>query len=364
MNFQQCRYVQAIAETGSFSQASKKLFVTQPNLSASIKDLEEELGVQLFVRSNTGARLTDDGNDFVKYAKRIIGELDLLESRYQQSFRKSFTVASHHYDFLSLPLTQVAQDFGDDYQEFHLIETTTKKILESVDNFESDLGIIYLDADNRHILEKSLANQDLTFTSLGEFPTRIFLRRGHPLADREVLRQKDLEGYPQVRFRQEKSGLHFDEDTLEVLDNQTIMYSNDRGTVMNLLTASDAYASGLGIVNSFIKEQIVLIPLADSPVHTLGYVTNNKRKSTPILEAFVERIKESLAESENSNWVSWAGFFWCWKSGRSCKLPLLFSLAFGEDLVSFITWVSLRKAHQAISLPQGQYLIRKNYDQP
>lgn len=70
---------------------------------------------------------------------------------------------------------------------------------------------------------------------------------------------------------------------------------------MNLLTASDAYASGLGIVNSFIKEQIVLIPLADSPVHTLGYVTNNKRKSTPILEAFVERIKESLAESENSN---------------------------------------------------------------
>ncbi|WP_019778263.1 LysR family transcriptional regulator, partial [Streptococcus sobrinus] len=179
MNFQQCRYAQAIAEMGSFSQAAKKLFVTQPNLSASIKDLEEELGVQLFVRSNTGARLTDDGNDFVKYAKRIIGELDLLESRYQHNFRKSFTVASHHYDFLSLPLTQVVQSFQADYQEFQLIETTTKKILESVDNFESDMGIIYLDSNNRHILEKSLANQDLSFTSLGEFPTQVFLRRGH-----------------------------------------------------------------------------------------------------------------------------------------------------------------------------------------
>ena len=301
MNFQQCRYAQAIAEMGSFSQAAKKLFVTQPNLSASIKDLEEELGVQLFVRSNTGARLTDDGNDFVKYAKRIIGELDLLESRYQHNFRKSFTVASHHYDFLSLPLTQVVQSFQADYQEFQLIETTTKKILESVDNFESDIGIIYLDSNNRHILEKSLANQDLSFTSLGEFPTQVFLRRGHPLADRQVLTQADLEGYPQVRCRQEKSGLHFDEDTLEVLDNQTIMYSNDRGTVMNLLTASDAYASGLGIVNGFIKEQIVLIPLADSPVHTLGYVTNNKRKNTPIMEAFIARVKESLAESETTN---------------------------------------------------------------
>ncbi|WP_165212371.1 LysR family transcriptional regulator [Streptococcus tangpeifui] len=300
MNFQQCRYVEAIAETGSFSQAAKKLYVTQPNLSASIKDLEAELGVQLFVRSNTGARLTDDGNDFIKYAKRIIGELDLLEKRYQQKFRKGFTVASHHYDFLFLPLTEIVQTFEADYQEFQLIETTTKKILRSVDKFESDLGIIYLDADNRPILEKSLVNQDLSFTSLGEFPTRIFLRKGHPLADRKVLTKADLEGYPQVRFRQEKSGLNFDEDTLEVLDNQTIMYSNDRGTVMNLLTASDAYASGLGIVNGFIKEQIVLIPLADSPVHTLGLVTNNKRKKTPIIEAFIERVKASLAESERN----------------------------------------------------------------
>ena len=81
MNFQQCRYVQTIAETGSFSKAAKKLFLTQPNLSASIRDLEEELGVQLFERSNTGAKLTDDGHDFLKYAKRILGELDLLEGR-------------------------------------------------------------------------------------------------------------------------------------------------------------------------------------------------------------------------------------------------------------------------------------------
>ena len=89
MNFQQCRYVQTIAETGSFSKAAKKLFLTQPNLSASIRDLEEELGVQLFERSNTGAKLTDDGHDFLKYAKRILGELDLLEGRYRKSFKKS-----------------------------------------------------------------------------------------------------------------------------------------------------------------------------------------------------------------------------------------------------------------------------------
>ena len=271
MNFQQCRYVQTIAETGSFSKAAKKLFLTQPNLSASIRDLEEELGVQLFERSNTGAKLTDDGHDFLKYAKRILGELDLLEGRYRKSFKKSFTVASHHYDFLSLPMAHIAQRFRSDYQEFQLIETTTRKILKSVESFESDLGIIYLDEDNDHILERSFQHMDLTFTPLGEF-----------------------EGYPQVRFRQESSGIHFDEDPLEVLPDQQVIYSNDRGSVMNLLCASDSYASGLGIVNSFIKDQIVLLPLKNSPKHTLGFVTNNKQKQSAIIQAFIEEIQDSL----------------------------------------------------------------------
>jgi DNA-binding transcriptional LysR family regulator len=296
MNFQQCRYVEVVARVGSFSQAAKELYMTQPNLSCSIKDLENELGVQLFTRSNTGARLTEDGHDFLKYAKRIIGELDLLQQRYHDEFKKSFTVASHHYDFLSSPLAKVAQEFKQDYQEFQTIETTTKKILDSVASFEADLGIIYLDDENEHILSSALQYHDLEFTSLGEFPTRVFLRRDHPLAHKSVISETDLKGYNQIRFRQEQSGLNFDEDALDIHDQQRILYSNDRGTVMNLLCATDAYASGLGIVNSFVKDQIVLIPLQNSPKHTLGYVTNRKKKLSDIGASFINEIKLSLEE--------------------------------------------------------------------
>lgn len=296
MNFQQCRYVEVVARVGSFSQAAKELYMTQPNLSCSIKDLENELGVQLFTRSNTGARLTEDGHDFLKYAKRIIGELDLLQQRYHDEFKKSFTVASHHYDFLSIPLAKVAQEFKQDYQEFQTIETTTKKILDSVASFEADLGIIYLDDENEHILTSALQYHDLEFTSLGEFPTRVFLRRDHPLAHKSVISETDLKGYNQIRFRQEHSGLNFDEDALDIHDQQRILYSNDRGTVMNLLCATDAYASGLGIVNSFVKDQIVLIPLQNSPKHTLGYVTNRKKKLSDIGASFINEIKLSLKE--------------------------------------------------------------------
>ncbi|WP_270314178.1 LysR family transcriptional regulator [Streptococcus infantarius] len=296
MNFQQCRYVEVVARVGSFSQAAKELYMTQPNLSCSIKDLENELGVQLFTRSNTGARLTEDGHDFLKYAKRIIGELDLLQQRYHDEFKKSFTVASHHYDFLSSPLAKVAQEFKQDYQEFQTIETTTKKILDSVASFEADLGIIYLDDENEHILTSALQYHDLEFTSLGEFPTRVFLRRDHPLAHKSVISETDLKGYNQIRFRQEHSGLNFDEDALDIHDQQRILYSNDRGTVMNLLCVTDAYASGLGIVNSFVKDQIVLIPLQNSPKHTLGYVTNRKKKLSDIGASFINEIKLSLEE--------------------------------------------------------------------
>lgn len=296
MNFQQCRYVEVVARVGSFSQAAKELYMTQPNLSCSIKDLENELGVQLFTRSNTGARLTEDGHDFLKYAKRIIGELDLLQQRYHDEFKKSFTVASHHYDFLSIPLAKVAQEFKQDYQEFQTIETTTKKVLDSVASFEADLGIIYLDDENEHILTSALQYHDLEFTSLGEFPTRVFLRRDHPLAHKSVISETDLKGYNQIRFRQEHSGLNFDEDALDIHDQQRILYSNDRGTVMNLLCATDAYASGLGIVNSFVKDQIVLIPLQNSPKHILGYVTNRKKKLSDIGASFINEIKLSLEE--------------------------------------------------------------------
>ncbi|HHU66102.1 LysR family transcriptional regulator [Streptococcus sp.] len=304
MNFQQCRYVEVVARVGSFSQAAKELYMTQPNLSCSIKDLENELGVQLFTRSNTGTRLTEDGHDFLKYAKRIIGELDLLQQRYHDQFKKSFTVASHHYDFLSIPLAKVAQEFKEEYQEFQTIETTTKKILDSVASFEADLGIIYLDDENEHILSSALQYHDLEFTSLGEFPTRVFLRRDHPLAHKSVISETDLKGYNQIRFRQEQSGLNFDEDALEIHDKQHILYSNDRGTVMNLLCATDAYASGLGIVNSFVRNQIVLIPLKNSPKHTLGYVTNKKKKLAPISQYFINEIKLSLNEfADHSNIV-------------------------------------------------------------
>ncbi len=299
MNLTQLHYVEAVAEYGSLNKAANALYMSQPNLTGAIKNLEQELGVTLFKRSNTGMTLTDEGQDFLKYAKRILGEVKLLEERYQKDYLKSFTVSSHHYDFLSQPLAEIATLYEQDYQDFQLIETTTRQILESVASYESDLGIIYLNEANQQVLERQMADLSLEFTSLGDFPTRIFLGKNHPLADHESIREEELIAYPQIRFQQEKTGMHFDEDPLEIHHYQKIIYSNDRGTVMNLLRLSQAYASGLGIVNSFMREQIVLVPLKDSPLHTLGYVRPQKAKEAPIITDFITKVHDSLSEFQD-----------------------------------------------------------------
>ncbi len=175
-----------------------------------------------------------------------------------------------------------------------MIETTTKAVTDSVASFQSDLGIIYLDKSNQSSLERRFKQEDLSFIPLGDFQARIFLSKKHPLADREALSISDLQGYPQIRFSQDDSGMTFDEDPLAIEDRQKVIYANDRGNLMNMLLATQAYASGLGIVTGFVKEHIKLVPLENSTIHTLGYVISNQKKASDIVEAFVTLIQKEL----------------------------------------------------------------------
>ncbi|MEG1503374.1 MAG: LysR family transcriptional regulator [Enterococcus sp.] len=302
MNLQQYRYVVTIAEVGSFSQAAKELFVTQSSLSISVKEIEKELNVRLFERSKAGAKLTEAGSDFVVYARRILAQVHELEQHYQESGKKSFTVTAQHYDFLYQPFLKMMEDYDDQYQQFHLIETTTQRILESVRNFESEVGILYLSPASRKIFQRYFAQENLSWEVLGHFPTQIFLGKHHPLTKKETITIEELQSYPQVRFSQENHGLaHLDEDPLTIPSQQTVLHTNDRGTLLNLLSASNAYASGLGIVTSFAKEQIELRPLAHSAQHELIAIFNKSRAKSQIQLAFVNEIKCFLADYETSN---------------------------------------------------------------
>lgn len=299
MNLQQYRYVQTIAKVGSFSQAAKELFVTQPSLSSSIKELESELDVQLFHRSKSGTCLTEAGSDFLIYAKRILAQVEEMEQHFLLGTKKSFTVSSQHYDFLYEPFVKVTEKFQSVCQNFYLNETTTKRILESIRDFESELGIIYLNPQSKRMLERYFSQESLNFEVLGNFSTHIYLGAHHPLAVKRMITKAELSAYPQVRFIQEDHGsAHLNEDPIGVSKERANYYTNDRGTLMNLLAASDAYASGLGIIRGLTKDQIVLRPLQDADVHSLVVITNRMRKQTEMGKFFLQELKKTLQEEQ------------------------------------------------------------------
>lgn len=294
MNIQQMKYVVAIANNGSFREAAKKLFITQPSLSNGIRELEEEIGVTLFTRTNKGAFLTDEGMSFLEHAEKIITQMELIENRYQEVAKSErFSISSQHYDFLGEVMGRVIQKFESQYKNYRVFETTTLKVIEDVKSFHSELGVIYLNNQNRVGIERYLEQSNLDYEVVGSFHTHIFLGNHHPLAKQKEIRLEQLCSYPQVRFTQEGSNFaYFSEDLIENQEQETVIYTNDRGTLMNLLVETNAYASGSGVVTGFTKEVIKLVPLTNSEKNNICILYQKNKKTSEIGQFFIDEVKK------------------------------------------------------------------------
>ncbi|MDA9461871.1 transcriptional regulator, LysR family [Enterococcus mundtii 3F] len=298
MNIQQLKYVTAVANNGSFREAAKKLFVSQPSLSAAIKELENELSITLFTRTNRGAYLTEEGQAFLKRAERILVQLDSLENYYLKSEkRESFSIASQHYDFLGPLTAQLIETFKAEVKQFRIMETTTANVIEEVQQQQSELGILYMNDHNRTGIKRYLEQGELVAQSLGTFKTHIFLRQRHPLAQHEEIKVEDLATFPQVRFTQDGNNFpYFYEDLIEIPEQESVIYTSDRGTLMNIVLETDAYASGSGIVIGEIKEYLRLIPLADSPMNELYVIYSGKQPLSDIGKKFITSIQRVMKQ--------------------------------------------------------------------
>jgi DNA-binding transcriptional LysR family regulator len=293
MNLQQMKYVAAIANNGSFREAAKKLYITQPSLSNSIRELEEELGITLFVRTNKGAFLTAEGVTFMEETEKVLTQMELLENRYRKAAASErFSISSQHYDFLGEIIAKVLTQFSENYKEYRVFETTTMKVIEDVKGFHSELGILYLNEQNSAGIERFLEQANLTYEVIGTFATHIFLGKKHPLAQHKEIRLEELVTFPQVRFNQEGSNFaYFSEDLVEIPEQETVIYTNDRSTLMNLLATTNAYASGSGVVTGFTKNEIKLIPLKSSGKNKICVIYQKNRSLSQIAQYFIEQLK-------------------------------------------------------------------------
>ncbi|HGD6718279.1 TPA: LysR family transcriptional regulator [Streptococcus agalactiae] len=294
MNIQQLRYVVAIANSGTFREAAAKLFVSQPSLSVAVRDLETELGFQIFTRTTTGAVLTNQGMTFYENALEVVKSFDSFEKQFSQSeaTEQEFSIASQHYDFLP-PLITAFSKCNDNFSYFRIFESTTIRILDEVAQGNSEIGIIYINSQNKKGLLQRLDKLGLEFVELIPFKTHIYLGKDHPLASKTSLIMTDLEGLQTVRFTQDRDDYrYYSENFVEVLDSSVTYNVTDRATLNGILERTQAYATGSGFLDSRSVNGITVIPLEDHLDNQMIYIKRKDRNLSQMALKFVAVMEE------------------------------------------------------------------------
>lgn len=249
MTILQLKYVIAIANSGSFREAASRLFVSQPALSSTIRELEEELDVQLFERTNKGIRVTEQGNEFLIYAKEAVSQYELIEDRYLDTDKdkKHFSVSMQHYVFAVHAFVSVVKEFDTSKYVYSVYETRTDEVLNNVKNLKSEIGVISYSSSNEKVIKKLFREYHLKFVPLMVRDTYAYVWKDHPLADKKELSLKELEEYPCVAFDQSsESDFYLSEEALGDYDFNKLIKSNDRATSAELMSALNGYSIGTG----------------------------------------------------------------------------------------------------------------------
>jgi len=294
MNIQQLRYVVAIANSGTFREAAEKMYVSQPSLSISVRDLEKELGFKIFRRTSSGTFLTRRGMEFYEKAQELVKGFDVFQNQYAnpEEEKDEFSIASQHYDFLPPTITTFSQRYPD-YKNFRIFESTTVQILDEVAQGHSEIGIIYLNNQNQKGIMQRVEKLGLEVIELIPFQTHIYLREGHPLAKKKELVMEDLVDLPTVRFTQEKDEyLYYSENFVDTSASSQMFNVTDRATLNGILERTNAYATGSGFLDSDSVNGITVIPLNDNLNNRMVYVKREELELSQAGTLFVEIMQE------------------------------------------------------------------------
>ncbi len=303
MTFTQLNYLITISETKSFNKAAEQLYVSQPSLTSAMKELEKELGIVLFYRSGRGVTLTNDGIEFLLYAKQIYGQYESVLEKYGkgEGYKKKFGVSTQHYSFAVKAFVDMAREFDMSKYEFAIRETKTGEVIHDVSTMKSEIGVLYLCDFNRKSLEKLLRSASLEFHHLIECQAYVYIWKGHPLANEKSISFRQLEDYPCLSFEQgDNSSFYFAEEILSTNEYSQVIKANDRATMLNLMVGLNGYTLCSGIICEELNgNDYLAVPFRDdeqNPNSTMeiGYITRKNTVLSNMGEQYIKAIKHYL----------------------------------------------------------------------
>lgn len=307
MTLTQLRYIIEIVRRGSISTAAKALFITQPSLSKSVTELEKEMGITIFRRTNRGVVLSEEGVKFLSYARQVVEQADLLEHRYKDSsaIHHTFSISSQHYAIVVAAFVALVKEENAPEYDYYLREAKTYEVINDVHRQKSSLGILYESSFNHDVLKRILHDNDLDFIPLFTVKPHVFLRRNHPLASRDIITLEDLVPYPRLVYDQgEVNSFYFTEEVHSTEESSKNITVTDRGTIFNLMVGLDGYTISSGIMtDDFSGKEIVSIPLKSDEHMTLGAIKPKGMELTPLAERFLFHMKSKYRAGNNTDAV-------------------------------------------------------------
>ena len=295
MTLQQLKYALTIADCGSMNEAAKQLFISQPSLSETMKELETEIGLDIFLRSNRGIVITPEGEEFLGYARQVTEQFGLLQSKYiDKKVKEKFSVSTQHYTFAVKAFVETVKQIGMEQYEFAVHETTTISVIENVKNFKSEIGVLYENDFNEKVLNKMFKENGLEFVELFSCDTFVYLWSGHPLAKQDVITMEELDEYPCLSFDQGKNNsLYLAEEMKSTYDYKRLIKANDRATLLNLMIGLNAYTLCSGIICEDLNgNDYKAVPLKETEKMRIGYIKRKGAKVSHIGELYIEELKK------------------------------------------------------------------------
>lgn len=303
MTLTQLNYIITIAETKSMNKAAEQLYVSQPSLTSAVKELEKELGVTLLYRSGRGVTLTNDGMEFLMYARQIYSQYESVMEKYGKGggYKKKFGVSTQHYSFAVKAFVDMAKAFDMSKYEFAIRETRTAEVLSDVSTMRSEIGVLYLCDFNRKALEKIMKSAGLTFHHLIDCQAYVYIWKHHPLAKEESISFEQLDGYPCLTFEQgDNSSFYFAEEILSTNEYSQVIKANDRATMLNLMVGLNGYTLCSGIICEELNgDDYIAVPFRDdaqnpNSVMEIGYVVRKNTVLSEMGELYIDSIRKYL----------------------------------------------------------------------
>lgn len=296
MTLTQLNYAITVANAKSMNEAARLLFISQPSLSAAIKDLEEEIGIELFRRTNRGAVVTPEGEEFIGYARQVVEQYQLMEAKYiaKDQVRKKFGVSAQHYTFAVNAFVETVKQFGMDKYEFAIHETKTYEVIEDVKNLKSEIGVLYINDFNRQVLTKLFREYSLEFHELLECGIYVYMWKGHPLAGKKEITLEELADYPCLSFEQGSyNSFYFAEEVLSTYDYKRIIKADDRATLLNLMVGLNGFTVCSGIICEELNgSDYCVVKLKSDEVMTIGYLLRKGATVSRLGRAYLEELSK------------------------------------------------------------------------